>query len=83
MTTTHDDRPRGYEPLKRFLRRPAGLALCTALAIGGVILLLEHRVHVPVSVPLLLSLAACLLMHLFMRRGHGGHHEEKGGGNED
>mgnify|MGYP001167108408 CR=1 FL=1 len=73
---------RGDTPLSRFLRRPAGLALCVALALGGVILLLEHRVHVLASVPFLLPLAACLLMNMFMHRGHGGHHKGKGNGDE-
>lgn len=69
---------RGGPPLRRFLRRPAGLALCVALALGGVILLLEHRVHVLAGVPFVLPLAACLLMHMFMHRGHGAHHKGKG-----
>lgn len=77
----HDD-TRGAGAVRRLLRRPAGLALCAALAIGGVILLLEHRVHVLVAAPFLLPLAACLVMHLFMHRGHGGHHKDKGDGDD-
>jgi hypothetical protein len=80
--TEHNDRSPRDEPLKSFLRRPAGLALCAVLAISGVILLLDHRVHVLASAPLLLPLAACLLMHMFMHRGHGGHHKGKGDGEE-
>ena len=64
---SHDD-----GALRRFLRRPGGIAICVALAIGGAILLLEHRVHVLASLPLILPLAICLAMHLFMHRGHGG-----------
>jgi hypothetical protein len=54
--------------------RPAGagrLALVGVLAIAGLWLLTEHRVHVLDAVPYLLLLA-CPLLHLFMHRGHRG-----------
>jgi hypothetical protein len=53
------------------LRSPVELAVCIVLA--GVVLALafEYRVHLLASLPLLLPLAICLLMHIFMHRGHG------------
>ncbi len=45
------------------------------LAIAGFFLLTEHRAHVFGVLPLLLLLA-CPLMHIFMHRGHGGHHHQ-------
>jgi hypothetical protein len=56
------------------LRSPAGVAACIVLAGMGLALAFEHRVHLLASVPLLLPLAICLLMHAFMHRGHGGGH---------
>lgn len=57
----------------------SNLALMAFLAIAGVFLVAEHRVHVIEWLPFLL-LAACLLMHLF--HGHGGHggHGDQGKG---
>ncbi|MNN64806.1 hypothetical protein D3C81_1802680 [compost metagenome] len=46
------------------------------VVIGGVaiyFLLTEHLAHVVGALPYLLLLA-CPLMHVFMHRGHGGHH---------
>ncbi len=43
------------------------------LAIGGFFLITEHRAHVLGWLPYIF-LAACPLMHLFMHKGHGGHH---------
>ncbi|MCC5980030.1 MAG: DUF2933 domain-containing protein [Salinarimonas sp.] len=53
------------------LRSPVGLATCIVLAGVGLALAFEHRVHVLASLPLMLPLAICLLMHVFMHRGHG------------
>ena len=53
------------------LRSLAGLAVCIVLAGAGLALAFEHRVHLLASLPLLLPLAICLLMHVFMHRGHG------------
>ena len=42
----------------------------------GVLLLIQHWVHVPQALPFLILLA-CPLMHLFMHRGHS-HHQHGG-----
>lgn len=57
------------------LRSRAGRAVCILLALSGLGLAFEHRVHLLASLPLLLPLAICLGMHLFMHRGHGGGHK--------
>ena len=52
------------------------------LVIGGVavyFLLTEHLAHVVGALPFLLLLA-CPLMHVFMHRGHGHHHEQNQSG---
>ncbi len=74
---TYDDGRRGGDggPVRRFWNGPVGLAVSVLLAIVGVWLWIEHRAHILAALPLLLPLAACLLMHLFMHRGHGGHDE--------
>jgi hypothetical protein len=41
-------------------------------AVAGYFLLTEHRAHVFSALPFLL-LAGCLLMHVFMHGGYGGH----------
>jgi Cu2+-exporting ATPase len=66
---------------RRFLARPAGIALCVFLAIAAFFLWTEHRAHLLGALPWLL-LAACPLLHLFMHHGgHGGqHHEPEQGG---
>ena len=48
------------------------IVLIAFLAIAGFYLLAEHRAHTFAILPFLL-LPACLLMHVFMHRGHGGH----------
>ena len=60
------------------------MVLLAFLAIAGFFLLAEHRAHLLGVLPFLLLLA-CLLLHFFMHRGHGGkdahphsHHEEGG-----
>lgn len=61
-----------------FLRSRAGVVLIAFLAIGGVMLAYEHRLHIFSGDGLLIGLlVACIAMHLFMHHGHGGH----GGGN--
>ncbi|MFZ5697960.1 MAG: DUF2933 domain-containing protein [Pseudomonadota bacterium] len=47
------------------------------LAIAAFFLLTEHRAHVFGLLPFLLLLA-CPLMHIFMHRGHGGPHHQRG-----
>ena len=66
---------------RSFLTTPAGIALCVFLAIAAFFLWVEHRAHVLGVLPWLL-VAACPLLHLFMRRGgHGAHDEpEQDGG---
>lgn len=54
------------------LRSPTGMAVCIVVAGLGVALAFEHRVHLLASLPLLLPLAICVGMHVFMHRGHGG-----------
>ena len=41
----------------------------------------EHRAHLLGALPLLLLLAVCPLMHLFMHRGH--HHGQHDGSDKD
>ncbi|MDP2357022.1 MAG: DUF2933 domain-containing protein [Beijerinckiaceae bacterium] len=65
-----------------FLNSPSGIALCVFLALGGVFLWIEHRVHVLGALPLLLPLLICIGMHFFMHRGHGGHGGQRGGRDE-
>ena len=48
------------------------------LAVAAFYLFAEHRAHLLGALPFLLLLA-CLSMHLFMHRGHGGHNESSGG----
>lgn len=64
-----------------FLKTPSGLAICVFLAVVGVLLLFEHRVHLLGAWPLLFLLV-CGGMHFFMHRGHGGHGTQEGGSDE-
>ncbi len=48
------------------------LVLAGAVVIGAY-LVIWHQQHVAVALPFLV-IFACPLMHLFMHRGHGGHH---------
>jgi hypothetical protein len=81
--TQHEHSPKKSnlnEGRKRpFLNTPAGLALGVFLAVAGIFLWLEHRAHILGAMPLLILLAICLGMHVFMHRGHGGH----GGGRHE
>lgn len=64
------DRP---EPSGGFWRSRTGLVLLGFLAVAGLLLVYQHRVHILTGdgiLPLLLAL--CLGMHLFMHGGHGG-----------
>lgn len=49
------------------------LVLMGVMAVGGLLLLTEHRAHVLGVLPFVLLLI-CPMMHLFMRHGHG--HQE-------
>lgn len=65
----YSDQPSGSG---NFWKSTPGVALCAFLAIGGLLLIIEHRDHALGWLPWLLVLA-CPLMHLFMHRGHSGH----------
>lgn len=54
--------------------------LLAFLAIGAILLVAEHRIHLLGALPFILLFAAiglCLLMHLFMHGGYGGHGEQQ------
>ncbi|ANY83953.1 hypothetical protein BB934_37395 (plasmid) [Microvirga ossetica] len=53
-----------------------GWAVTLALAALGVYLFAAHTGHTLSALPYLLLLV-CPLMHLFMHRGHGHHHERR------
>ena len=53
--------------------RRANVVLIGFLLIGGYYLVTEHRAHLVGFLPLLLPLAFCLGMHIFMH-GHGDKH---------
>lgn len=57
-----------------------GIVLIVFLAIAGLLLAYEHRIHIFTGNGVLVALLAlCVGMHLFMHGGHGGH----GGGGRD
>lgn len=58
--------------LQRFLLSKSGLVLVGFLAVAGYFLWAEHQAHVIAVLPWLL-VGGCLVMHLFMHHGHGGH----------
>jgi hypothetical protein len=70
--SSHDHSEGETKSKLAFLTSPAGLVLMVFLAITGAYLWMEHRAHL-LGALLWLPLAGCLLMHLFMRHGHGGH----------
>ncbi len=63
-----------HEPPPPFWRSRAVVALFVVVAVGGFLLLTEHRAHVLGVLPFAFLLA-CPLMHVFMHHGHhpGGH----------
>jgi hypothetical protein len=65
-----------------FLRSPAGMTLCVFLAVAALFLVLEHSAHLLGAWPLLFVLV-CVVMHIFMHRGHGGHGSHGGDRNRD
>lgn len=73
MTEHPKPAPSNGRGIASLLRSPAGMAICIVLAGVGLALAFEHRVHLLASLPFLLPLAICLLMHVFMHRGHGRH----------
>ena len=58
-----------------FWRSRYGIGLVVIGGIAVYFLLTEHLAHVVGALPYLLLLA-CPLMHVFMHRGHGGHHHQ-------
>lgn len=63
MTTRAHDTP--------FWRSKAGLVLLVFLGLAGVLLAAEHWAHLVGTLPLLLPVLICIVMHLFMHNGHG------------
>lgn len=64
-----------------FLRSRSAVVLIAFLAIAGVLLAYEHRVHIFTgSGVLIVLLALCVGMHFFMHGGHGGHGSHGGEG---
>lgn len=67
-----------------FWKTRFGMTFAVFLTVGGALLILEHRAHIAEyeDWPILLLLAACIGMHLFMHgsHGHGGHsgHDRSG-----
>ena len=59
-------------------RLPLWLAFCMFLAIALFFLWQEHRAHILGVLPYAVLLI-CPLIHLFMHRGHNGHHDSHGG----
>jgi heme/copper-type cytochrome/quinol oxidase subunit 4 len=74
----HQSRPGGG-----FWKSRTGTVLIAFLAIAGFLLVYEHRVHIFAGDALLIILlAVCIGMHLFMHHGHGGH-GDRDDGNDD
>lgn len=74
--STHGDHTSQSYPPKppSFWKSRAGIYLIVALALGGILLGYEHRVHILSSGLLFwLPLLLCVGMHFFMHGGHGGH----------
>ncbi len=76
MKAPHDRNP----PFFRSLRFRYGLGLAFFLAVGGYFLWVEHEAHIMENAGLILILATCVGMHLFMHGGHG--HGKSHGGNQ-
>ncbi len=70
----------GAPPSGGFWSSRVGMALVAFLAVAGVLLLYEHRIHVFTGDALLFVLLGfCVIVHLFMHGGHGGHGSGGGG----
>ncbi|MAL79525.1 MAG: hypothetical protein CMN55_10515 [Sneathiella sp.] len=50
-----------------------GIVLIGFIAVAGYFLWVEHTAHLVTYLPLILLLGGCVLMHVFMHHGHGGH----------
>ncbi|MDA8122837.1 MAG: DUF2933 domain-containing protein [Deltaproteobacteria bacterium] len=60
-------------------RLPVRIGLLAFLGISTFFLWAEHKAHILGALPWLLLLL-CPVIHLFMHRGHGGHHGSGGAG---
>lgn len=59
-----------------FWRTPSGWVAILLIAFATYFLFMEHRAHLIEFLPFAILLL-CPVMHLFMHRGHGHHHEGK------
>jgi hypothetical protein len=75
MNTKPDDHAQ-HRPKPGFVWIPVVL-----IAVLGYFLIMEHWAHIVPWLPWLILLA-CPLMHVFMHRGHGGHHGPPGDGSK-
>lgn len=78
----HNETPRKVEPADpKAPPQPVSVTLKWAIwafiVLIAALLLFEHRLHLNVILPWLL-LGGCLVMHLFMHRGHGRHDDGPG-----
>mgnify|MGYP003119149557 CR=1 FL=1 len=73
-THDHHGKPEEEPMPVPYWKSRAGIYLIVALALGGLLLGYEHRVHIFASEwVLFLPLLLCVGMHFFMHGGHGGH----------
>lgn len=76
-----DHRRSGHEtqPTGSFWKSRVGAVLIAFLAVAGLLLAYEHRVHIFTGNGVLIALLVlCVGMHLFMHGGHGGHRSHGG-----
>ena len=79
----HDQSRHQPEPVSGFWRSRTGIALIAFLSVAGLLLAYEHRVHIFSGYGVLIVLLAlCVGMHLFMHGSHGGPGGH-GGGDRD
>jgi peptidoglycan/LPS O-acetylase OafA/YrhL len=70
----HDQSARKPTTPGGFWTSRAGLTLVAFLAVAGLLLAYEHRVHLFTgSWALIVLLGLCVIMHAFMHGGHGSH----------
>lgn len=63
------------QPGGGFWKSRTGVVLIAFLAIAGLLLAYEHRIHIFTGNGFLVGLLlACVVMHFFMHGGHGGGH---------
>jgi len=73
-----------------FWKTRFGMTFAVFLAVAGTLLIMEHQAHIAEyeDWPILLLLAACIGMHLFMHGSHGSHgghgsHDHSDNGSDD